>query len=91
MKTAMVGLMLLPLLLVACGDTGGDGDPAASSKAVMAAGIADEIAASPEQMEAILTKHGMTMQEFEDLIYEITEDPEMSEAFIAARKVPTTE
>jgi hypothetical protein len=93
MKTAFTSLALLSLLLVACGgtgesDNGGDG---AAGKAGKAAAIADAIASNPAQMESILEKHGMTTEEFEALLYEISEDETLSNAYEAARKVPTPE
>ena len=91
MKWAMLTLLLLSLSLVACGDAGG-GDPAVDTeKAVKAATIADAIAANPAGMDAILEKHGMTLEEFEALILEVTEDPELSDVYVGARKVATPE
>jgi len=89
MRTALLSLLLLSLALVSCGDSGGGGDSAAPAKAVKAAAIADEIAKSPDQMETILEKHGMTVTEFEALLFDISEDEALSEAYEAARKVPT--
>ncbi|MEN8151171.1 MAG: hypothetical protein ABFS86_15245 [Planctomycetota bacterium] len=93
MRVALLSLLLMSLLMVACGDSGGGGGdtPPAPDKAVKAATIADEIAASPDQMDAILKKHGMTMEEFKALIFEVTEDEALSEAYEAARKVKTPE
>ena len=88
MRIALTSLLLLALLLGACGEQGGGGD-AAPEKAVKAAAIADEIAAAPGQADDILKKHGMTMEQFKDLMLEITEDPVLSDAYEAARKVPT--
>ena len=50
----------------------------------MAARIAREIQADPENAEAILDRHGKTKEEFEALLYEIAAEPELSRAYNAA-------
>jgi len=68
----------------ASGDAGGGSDiPAKSAKA---AKIANEIAANPNDAEAVLERHGMTATQFEALMYEIAEDEELSEAYERARR-----
>ena len=90
MRTALTVFLLVSLLLVGWGQAGsGDGGSAVPDKAVKAAKIADAIAANPDQMESILEEHGMTTDEFEALLYEISEDEALSNAYEAARKVPT--
>jgi hypothetical protein len=87
MRTSMMLLLLLPILVSGCGGTD-DGEAAAPEKAVQAAAIADEIAADPDSFDQVLTKHGMTAEQFQDLMFEIAEDDVLSAAYEAARKVP---
>jgi hypothetical protein len=54
---------------------------AESAKVEKAAAIARELRADAGAADAVLRRHGMTEQQFEDLMYEIAEDPEMSEAY----------
>jgi hypothetical protein len=92
MRSALTAVLLFSLLLAACGDAGGGADePAANSKAVQAAAIADEIATNPDRMEEILAAHSMTADEFESLLFEISEDEALSDAYEKARKVRTPE
>jgi len=82
--------LCLAVLLAACGgdrtdSNDGGAEPAAPSKAVRAATIANEIAANPDNAEAILKEHGMTEAEFEALMFEIAEDEALSEAYEKAR------
>jgi hypothetical protein len=51
------------------------------SKAV---GIAKEIEADPESAETILANHEMTIEEFDQMMYEISVDPDLSDAYTAA-------
>lgn len=83
-KTAI----LLCALLFACGggaDKGaapsGGAAPAAPSKATKAAALAKEIGARPDDADAILEKNGMTRAQFEELMYEIAADEELSKAY----------
>ena len=78
--------LFLPLLLVACG--GGSQkapSPGATTttppKAAQAAAIAKDLRANPDDADAILAKHGMTRQQFEDLMYEIAADEELTKAY----------
>ena len=78
--------LFLALLLVACG--GGSGkapSPGATtttpSKAAQAAAVAKELKANPDDADAILKRHGMTQQQFEDLMFEIAEDEELTKAY----------
>jgi len=43
--------------------------------------IAKEIESDPDNVEAILEKHGVTEEGFEDLMYRIAQDPELSRAY----------
>jgi hypothetical protein len=53
------------------------------SRVDKAAAIARAIESSPSSADAALQQHGMTEQQFEDLMYEIAADPEMSQAYAA--------
>ena len=62
---------------------GCDDEP--EDKALRAAAIAGEIAESPDDTEAILEDHDMTIEQFEALMYEVAADPELSERYEKAR------
>ena len=77
--------LFLPLLLVACG-SGSQKAPSPGAtttppKAAQAAAIAKDIRANPDDADAILAKHGMTRQQFEDLMYEIAADEDLTKAY----------
>jgi len=57
--------------------------PAASSKVEKAASVARAIEASPDNSAEILRQNGMTVEQFEDLMYEIAADPKMSAEYNA--------
>ncbi len=61
-----------------------DGQSPNSADAAKAAATAKELKAAPDDAEEILKKHGMTEQSFEELMFEIAEDPEKSKAFSEA-------
>jgi len=46
--------------------------------------IAKEIEADPDAVEEILERHGLDAEQFENMIYEISSDPELSRAYNAA-------
>ena len=50
-----------------------------------AAQMAVAIEREPARLAEILEAHGMTADEFQDLLYEIAQDPELTRAFEAAR------
>lgn len=86
-----VGLMLVAVLFAipACGspsDSGGDGVD--TGKATQAAAVADDIARNPDDPQAALDAHGMTMDEFDALMFEVAADPALTKAYEEARKVP---
>jgi hypothetical protein len=54
---------------------------AESAKVETAAAVARELRSNPAAADEVLRRHGMTEQRFEELMYEIAEDPEMSEAY----------
>jgi len=49
-----------------------------------AAEIARAIEADPDSAEQILQDQGLTAEQFEEMIYEISADPELSKAYEAA-------
>ena len=66
-----------------------DDKPAADSpegKVQLAASIAREISAAPEQADDILGKHGLDRDKFDAMIFEIAGDPALTKAYMAARK-----
>lgn len=76
--------------LAGCASSGGSGagagtEPARAgaqpSKVDTAAAIARAMKADPDRADEVLQRYGMTEQQFEDLMYEIAADPEMSEAY----------
>jgi type IV secretory pathway VirB10-like protein len=63
--------------------------PAADSpqgKVQLAASVAKEISVAPEQADEILGKHGLDRDKFDALIFEIAGDPELTKAYMAARR-----
>lgn len=83
--------ILFALLLAACGGSpetspaSGGSAPAVPEKAAKAAALAKELEANPDDADAILKSHGMTQQQFEDLMFEIAADEALSEAYARAR------
>ena len=83
--------ILSALLLAACSGSAdkspasGGTAPAIPEKAAKAARLAKELEANPDDADAILQRHGMTQQQFEDLMYEIAADETLSEAYARAR------
>lgn len=57
----------------------------AMEKAREAGTIAAAIEKEPDRATAILSEHGMTQAQFEDLLYVIAQDPAQTEAYEAAR------
>jgi len=55
-------------------------------KVLLAASVAKEISAAPEQADEILGKHGLDRSKFDSIIFEIAGDPELTRAYMAARK-----
>lgn len=76
LPVALAGLLLVLLVLVGAGC---DDEP--EDKALRAAEIAQEIRENPEETEAVLEDHDMTIEQFEALIYEVAADPELSERY----------
>ena len=69
---------LLAIHLALAGCAGCDGD---EDEVTRAAEIAREIRERPDDAEAILEEHDMTIDELEALMYEIAADPEKSQRY----------
>jgi hypothetical protein len=87
----LLGAIILSAGIVSCSSGGGGTTSTGNGASVMsaadqskvdkAAAIAKAIQANPERADAILSQNGMTEQLFDDLLYEIASDPEMSRAY----------
>ncbi|MBW2461096.1 MAG: hypothetical protein JRH11_05585 [Deltaproteobacteria bacterium] len=81
MKNRLIALLLSCALsgacLAACGSESDD-------PVERAAAIARDIQADPANAEEVLEDHDITIDEFEELIYEIAADPEQSQRYEAA-------
>ena len=55
-------------------------------KVLLAASVAKEISVAPEQADEILGKHGLDRDKFDAIIFEIAGDPELTKAYMAARR-----
>lgn len=55
-------------------------------KVQLAAAVAKEISAAPEQADDILGKHGLDRTKFDAIIFEIAGDPELTKKYMAARR-----
>jgi hypothetical protein len=53
----------------------------ASDQVRLAVTVAKEIEADPDRVDAILEEHGLTEETFEELLYEIAEDPVLSQEY----------
>ena len=65
------------------------GPPAADSpegKVLFAATVAREISAAPDRADEILGKHGLDRDRLDTLMFEIAGDPELTRAYMAARR-----
>ena len=90
---AMCLLVLVVLVAPGCAGPGSEPAPAVESDAAAAVlpeqvetavSIARELAADPADGEAILNRHGLTEESFDELMYEIAADPELTVAYEAA-------
>lgn len=61
-------------------------EPKASSKTEIAAAVAIEIQAPGADLDAVLARHDLTADTFEELMFEIAADPELTAAYQAARR-----
>ena len=63
-------------LSLACGGASG-------SKVDQAVAVAKELRSKPDDAEAILTRNNLTPEQWEALMYEIADDPALSDQFVA--------
>jgi len=69
--------------------TADKGPPAADSpegKVLLAATVAREISGAPDRADEILGKHGLDRDKLDTLMFEIAGDPELTRAYMAARR-----
>lgn len=63
-------------------------DPNAE-KVQLAATVAREISADPEKADEILTRHKLDREQLDALMFEIASNPDLTQAYMAARKAAT--
>ena len=89
---ARAGLPLLFLLLLLAGCAAGTQQGGAGAEATadetpevvrQAVAITQEIEADPDAADQILARHGLTVEQFEEMMYEISSDPALSRAYNA--------
>jgi hypothetical protein len=72
------------LLAVGCGGPQTDTAQSPDQRVALAAAAAKEIQADPDRVDAILERHDLTQERFEDLLYEIAADAELSRKYQVA-------
>lgn len=88
-------LLLIGCCLIVAGCAAPEPEPPAQEEAVAdvaapndvvqkAVEIAKAIEADPDATEQVLQDHGLTVEEFEQMMYEIGADPELTKAYEAA-------
>ena len=58
----------------------------ADEKVQLAATVAKEISGAPDKADEILGKHGLDRDKLDAMMFEIAGDPEMTKAYMAARR-----
>jgi hypothetical protein len=96
-RTSLLLLAALFVVFIGCGgsepepaseaerETGSAAATASADLVTRAAEISKAIEADPDAAEEILQRYEITVEEFEQLMFEIAADPELSKAFEAAR------
>ena len=84
MRRPLVFALLTILLAVGCGGTETDTAQTPDQRAALAAATAREIQADPDRVDAILKRRNLTQERFENLLYEIAADAELSRKYEAA-------
>lgn len=85
-------LLLTVALTLATGCSGSEPDTAGAAAGVegevdlvtRAATIARAIEADPDAADAILERHGVSVEDFEQMMYDISADPALAKAYEAA-------
>jgi len=92
----LIGCLVLATALLGCSGSGSvepDSQVAApnastattpSDPVAKAVAVAREIEADADDVDAILERHGLTVETFEELLYDISSDPELSKRYNAA-------
>lgn len=90
-RAGLLLLIVCGLVVAGCGAPAPE-PPAEETAAAVATGdivqraveIAKAIEADPDSAAQILEDHGLTVEQFEDMMYEISADPVLSKAYEAA-------
>ena len=93
-RISLLFLIAWVLVMVGCGGSSVQQAPApaqapaaaepATDLVTRALEISAAIEADPDSAEAILQSHDLTIEQFEEMLYEISADPELSKEFDAA-------
>jgi hypothetical protein len=92
-RSGLLLWIVLALVLTGCAGETPDADRASSESTTSvsnddlvtrAAEITKAMNADPSAVERILETHGVTPEEFEEMMYEIAADPALSQAYEAA-------
>ena len=91
MKRAYLSLLVATLVLgLGCAGSETAPQPESSEtsqvdeRVELAAEIAKAVEAAPDAAEEILASHDLTLEQFEQMIYDISADPELTKAYEAA-------
>ncbi len=57
-------------------------------KAQQALAIERQVKQNPQQLDAALQQEGMTRDDFDKLMYDVAEDPKLTDAYLAQREAP---
>jgi hypothetical protein len=80
-RLIVFSLLTTTLLAVGCGKTQTDTAQTPDQKVALAAATAKEIQADPDRGDTILKRYNLTQERFEDLLYEIAADTELSRKY----------
>lgn len=84
MKRLITSILFVCLLAIGCGSSQTNTAQTPDQKVALAATIAKEIQAHPDQGTEILKKHNLTQDQFENLLYEIAADAELTQKYQTA-------
>jgi hypothetical protein len=84
MKIAALTIVLILLAGVGCGGGTQEAEDGTLPEIVQkAVTVAEELKADPDDVEAVLERHGLDVESFEAMMYEISSDPELTKAYTA--------